>query len=270
MTYRTILVEVVTEAGAEDRLRVADSLVTRFDATLIGMHAAPSPVELVAQYGWAAGYVGPDLIDAQEKANVAARTRAREAFRRRCGDDATNSWREAEGDPARLVAAAARTADLVVAGREQDGGAGFAEELLTTTGVPVLALPPQVAAGEIGRSVLVAWNGSREAARAAHDALPLLQRGPREVALCAIGEEAGQSLEDAVAMLGRHGVRCEPVRLAGGDADAGELLLAEATARHADLLVMGAYGHARLRELVFGGATRHALARAPIPVLFGG
>jgi nucleotide-binding universal stress UspA family protein len=97
-----------------------------------------------------------------------------------------------------------------------------------------------------------------------------LRQGAREVTLCAIGEEAGASLDDAAAMLGRHGVRCEPVRLAGGDADAGALLLAEATARHADLLVMGAYGHARLRELIFGGATRHALARAPMPVLFGG
>ena len=125
MTYQTILVELVTQAGTEDRLRVADGLARRFGATLIGMHAAPSPVELVAQYGWAAGYVGPDLIDAQEKANVEARTRAREAFRRRCGEDATSAWRAAEGDPARLVAAAARTADLVIAGREQDGGAGL-------------------------------------------------------------------------------------------------------------------------------------------------
>src|SRR3954465_3579653 len=160
VTYRTILVELVTQAGMEGRLRVADGLARRFGAMLVGMHAAPSPVELVAQYGWAAGYVGPDLVDAQEKANVAARTRARETFRRRCGDDATSAWRAAEGDPARLVAAAARTADLVIAGREQDG-AGRVEELLTTTGVPVLALPPEVPAGETGRSVLVAWNGSR-------------------------------------------------------------------------------------------------------------
>src|SRR3954451_12678434 len=172
VTYRTILVELVTEAGTEGRLRAADGLARRFGATLIGMQAAPSPVEIVAQYGWAAGYVGPDLIDAQEKANVEARTRARETFRRRCGGDATSAWRAAEGDPARLVAAAARTADLVTAGREQDGGAGLAEALLTTTGVPVLALPPEVPAGETGRSVLVAWNGSRPPGRAGPAAPP--------------------------------------------------------------------------------------------------
>jgi nucleotide-binding universal stress UspA family protein len=249
---------------------VADGLARRFGATLVGMHAATSPIEMMSQCGWAVGYVGPDLVDAQEKANVEARTRAREAFRRRCGEGPRSAWRAAEGDPARLVAAAARTADLVIAGRGPDGDAGLAEELLTTTGVPVLALPPEVPAGEIGRSVLVAWNGSRESARATRDALPLLRHGAGEVALCAIGDEAAASLDDAAAMLGRHDVRCEPVRLAGGDADAGELLLSEATARHADLLVMGADGHARLREMMFGGATRHALARAPIPVLFGG
>ena len=64
MTYRTILVELVTQAGTEDRLQVAEGLARRFGATLVGMHAAPSPVELVARYGWAAGYVGPDLVDA--------------------------------------------------------------------------------------------------------------------------------------------------------------------------------------------------------------
>src|SRR4051794_40398691 len=86
VTYRTILVELVTEAGTEGRLRVADGLARRFGATLTGTHAALSPVEMAAAYGWAAGYVGPDLIDAQERANVEARTRAREAFRRCCGD----------------------------------------------------------------------------------------------------------------------------------------------------------------------------------------
>src|SRR5690348_13523164 len=119
VTYQTILVELVTEAGTEDRLRVAEGLARRFGAMLVGMHAATSAVEMMAQCGWAVGYVGPDLVEAQEKANVEARTRAREAFRRRCGEDAARTWRAAEGDPARLVAAAARAADLVIAGREQ-------------------------------------------------------------------------------------------------------------------------------------------------------
>jgi nucleotide-binding universal stress UspA family protein len=118
--------------------------------------------------------------------------------------------------------------------------------------------------------VLVAWNGSREAARAAHDALPFLTRGAGLVVLCAVGERAAAGLDDAAAMLARHGVPVRAERVGGPDANAGEILLARAAAHGADLLVMGAYGHGRLRELVFGGANRDALRAAKLPVLFGG
>jgi nucleotide-binding universal stress UspA family protein len=142
------------------------------------------------------------------------------------------------------------------------------DQLVTAAGVPVLALPPG-GAGEPGQTVLAAWNGSREAARAAHDALPFLQAA-RRVVLCAIGTEAARSLEAAATMLRRHGVAVEPRRVDEPDGDAGEVLIAQARAEGADLLVMGAYGHARLRELVFGGATRHILTEAALPVLFSG
>ena len=137
---------------------------------------------------------------------------------------------------------------------------------MTAAGAPVLMVPPGVS-GVIGRTVLVAWNGKREAARAAHDALPFLQ-GAERVELCAIGEGAGAGLDDAAGMLRRHGVPVQAERLAGGDLHAGEMLLAQAVAHRADLLVMGAYGHSRLRELVIGGATRHVLHHATLPVLF--
>ena len=118
-----------------------------------------------------------------------------------------------------------------------------------------------------GSRVLVAWNGKREAARAAHDALPFLRAAER-VVLCAVGEVAGAGLDDAAGMLRRHGVPVRAERVAGGDLHAGEILLARAAADRADLLVLGAYGHSRLRELVLGGATRHVLHHATLPVLF--
>jgi hypothetical protein len=119
MTYRTILVEVVTEAGAEDRLRVADGLARRFGAALIGMHVVPSPLESAVAQGLAAVCLGRETIEAVRRAELAARERARAVFRHVCGADPAPVWREAEGDPARLVAAAARMADLVIAGRTQ-------------------------------------------------------------------------------------------------------------------------------------------------------
>jgi nucleotide-binding universal stress UspA family protein len=150
-----------------------------------------------------------------------------------------------------------------------EGGApGTTELLVTAAGVPVLALPPN-ASRDLGQVVLVAWKGSREAARAVHGALPFLHAAKR-VVLCAVGTRAAANLEAAAAMLERHQVPVHPERVEGTDGGAGEVLLAQATAHGADLLVMGAYGHARLRELVFGGATRHVLRHATVPVLFSG
>jgi nucleotide-binding universal stress UspA family protein len=88
------------------------------------------------------------------------------------------------------------------------------------------------------------------------------------VILCAIGDKAAASLEAAAAMLRRHGLTVQPHKVDEPDGNAGEVLLAQAAAHAADLLVMGAYGHTRLREMVFGGATRHVLREATLPVLF--
>jgi nucleotide-binding universal stress UspA family protein len=181
------------------------------------------------------------------------------------------TWREAEGDPVRLLAAAAHASDLVITSR--GGALGVAEQLVTATGVPVLVLPPEVPR-DLGRVVLVAWKGSPEAARAVHDALPFLQHAAADrVVLCAVGEEttAGGGLDDAAAMLEQHGVPVQPERVDRTEGrSTGEVLLAQTTAHGADLLVMGAYGHARVRELVFGGVTRHVLNTATLPVLFSG
>jgi nucleotide-binding universal stress UspA family protein len=181
------------------------------------------------------------------------------------------AWREAEGDPGRLLVEAARAADLVVVGGlEADiaAGLGTVEELVTAAGVPVLMLPPHPSR-DFGHTVLVGWNSSREVARAVRDALPFLGAA-KSVILCAVGERAAASLDEAAAMLGHHAVPVHLERVDGSDAGAGDVLLAQAAAHGADLLVMGAYGHTRLRELVFGGATHHVLRHATLPVLFGG
>ena len=250
MPYRTILVELAGDSGLEPRLQVARSLADRFQATLIGMHVMPLPF-IPASYGEAAVYmIEPHA--AQGEWEVAERGQA--TFRSVCGEGPSTMWQEAEGDRGDLLAVAARTTDLLLAS-------------LPGTGVPIVALPPE-ASGDLGQTVLVAWNGSREATRAVHDALPLLNAA-KGVTLCAVGDEAATSLEAAAAMLRRHGIAVHPHRVAEPDGNAGEVLLAECSARGADLLVMGAYGHARLRELVFGGATRHVLRAATLPVLFG-
>jgi nucleotide-binding universal stress UspA family protein len=268
MVYRTILVDLANDSGLEPRLQVARNLAGRFDAVLVGMHVMLPPF-IPGAYGEAAAYVGTDLIEAQRAANQEIRDRVHAVFRNLCGEGANALWQEAEGYRDDLLAEAAKTADLVLASRAKAGGTevpDVLDRLVTAAGIPVLALPTD-ASIDLGLMVLVGWNGSREAARAVHEGLPFLREAER-VILLAIGEVAADSVEAGAAMLRRHGVTVEPQRIEGPDRDAGEVLLAQAAAHGADLLVMGAYGHSRLRELVFGGATRHLLREATLPVLF--
>jgi nucleotide-binding universal stress UspA family protein len=269
MAYRTILVELADDDGLEARLQFARAFASHFDAALMGMHVMPPPF-VPAAYGEATVYIGAELLEAQRKANGEIAERVQAAFRRVCGEGSDGIWQEAEGDRGQLLAEAAHTVDLLLARQAKAGGADVPDvldQLVTATGVPVLAVPSN-ASDALGRTVLVGWNGSREAARAVHDALPLL-RAAKEVVVCAIGEKAEASLEAATAMLRRHGVAVRPLRVDELDGNAGAVLLDQAAAQAAGLLVMGAYGHTRLREMVFGGATRHVLREAALPVLFG-
>ena len=119
---------------------------------------------------------------------------------------------------------------------------------------------------------MVGWNAGREAARAVADALPLLVRAAAVEVLIIDAERgpAGHGQEpgaDIARYLARHGAQVEVRRLSSDGEDLGRLLLSQAAAFGADLLVMGAYGHARLNELIFGGVTRTALRDADLPVL---
>jgi nucleotide-binding universal stress UspA family protein len=120
--------------------------------------------------------------------------------------------------------------------------------------------------------VLVAWNGRRESGRAAFDALPLLKQAEK-VRVISINAEDGEDRAhevpsaDLCTALARHKVKAEAAQASGTDSSAGAMLLAQAHNARCDLLVMGCYGHARLRELVFGGATLHVLRHMTVPVL---
>ncbi|GBD44301.1 hypothetical protein HRbin40_01786 [bacterium HR40] len=270
MSYRTLMVVVDDDPGLDTRLACARQLARRFDAFLRGLHVRPLPVVPVS-YGEAAAYIGPELVEAQRRTSREVASRLRGRFEEAASELVPEvEWRETEGEAGLVAVAEARTVDLTLAPRTEATGLeafepALAEHLVMGAGGPVLVLPPQLPTSDIGRQVLVAWNGSRQSCRALHDALPFLALADR-VEVLAIGEEAGASLEDALVMLRRHGVDPQGVRLPESG-PIGRQLLAEAEARGADLLVMGAYGHSRLRELVLGGATRHILAHAPLPLL---
>jgi nucleotide-binding universal stress UspA family protein len=167
-------------------------------------------------------------------------------------------------------------ADLVVVARPESEGQtagppGLAESLVMSSGRPTIVFPPRGTVSQV-RRVLVAWNATRESIRAVADALPLLVKAEAVEVLVADhqrrpeghGQEPGA---DIARHLARHGAHVEVRRLSSGGKDVGRLLLSQAAAFSADLLVMGAYGHTQLREWMFGGVTRTVLYEAGLPVL---
>jgi nucleotide-binding universal stress UspA family protein len=167
-------------------------------------------------------------------------------------------------------------ADLVVIARPESAGQtagppGLAESLVLSSGRPIIMFPPRGTVSQI-RRILVAWNATRESIRAVADALPLLVKA-KAVQVLVVDHErnrAGHGQEpgaDIARHLTRHGAQVEVQRLSSGGKDVGQLLLSQAAAFGADLLVMGAYGHSQLREWMFGGVTRTVLYQAALPVL---
>lgn len=146
------------------------------------------------------------------------------------------------------------------------------ERIIIESGRPVLMIPNAGRYPKIGERINVAWNSRREASRAVFDALPLLTaaqrvrivwvnpQGEKEIA----GDLPGAEI---AATLARHGVKCEVAPTTSSDIGVGDVILSGLSDDSADLLVMGAWGHSRMRELVFGGATRHILEHMTVPVL---
>jgi nucleotide-binding universal stress UspA family protein len=166
-------------------------------------------------------------------------------------------------------------ADLVVIARPESaaqtsGPPGLAESLVLSSGRPILLYPPHSTVSQI-RRVLVAWNATRESVRAVADALPLLKRAEAVEVLVADperhprhGQEPGA---DIARHLAHHGAHVEVSRVSTEGKNVGHFLLSQAAEFHADLLVMGAYGHSQVREWMFGSVTRTVLYEATIPVL---
>lgn len=178
--------------------------------------------------------------------------------------------------PPRQAARIAHAADLVVLAGPSDGGAGgpahdFAAGLLLESGRPVLVVPPGARAPAPGSSVVVGWRQGAEAARAVHDALPLLREASR-VDVVAVDPPPGQDgeleLAEVATHLARHGVRAEAVVRESQGRPVSAVLVEHARGMAASLIVAGGYGHSRLREWVMGGATRELLLTSPLPVLF--
>jgi nucleotide-binding universal stress UspA family protein len=273
MGLKDLLVYVDGDPACESRVDVAASLAVQHEAHLTGLHAM----------GWPSfpGYVEVELpsnfADEQRRLLDERARRAEARFHEWAGRHGIRAeWRVDEGDVIGTVKLHARYADLTVVGQGLDlkdapGELAFLpEELALGVGRPVLVVPRYGTFERLGAHVLIAWNGSREATRAVHDAIPILTRATK-VTVLSIDPE-GESRPripsaDIALHLARHGIAAEAAATSSVDIGVGNALLSRAADLGADLIVMGAYGHSRMREMVLGGATRHLLQHMTVPVL---
>jgi len=277
MSYKSILVHLDTSTHAQSRLELAVALAHRFHAKLTGVFSAyvPDSPALFIMAGTASYYAEHER-QRQERCAELKRLFHDELIRR----EVDGQWIAATGYPNEAMPPYARLADLVVAGQtdlndpESFIAEQFVENLIMAAGRPVLLMPSSGSFADCGKHVLIAWDGSREATRALHDAIPFLSQAENVTVLTINAdrdEPTGQRVPgaDIALTLARHGVKVE-VRevIAERYALVGEVLLSQAADLGCDLVVMGAYAHTRLRELVMGGATRTLLRSMTVPVLF--
>jgi nucleotide-binding universal stress UspA family protein len=278
MSYRDLVVVLDSAADTLGRITLAAALAERFAAHLIGLYPIPN-IELPARAGYPdLAVLEPVYREWRERALKQA-GELRQAFEHAAQlHGLSTEWRAvAEGEEAD-PALHARYSDLTILGQRDPDSDEMAlirprpERVTLASGRPILVVPYAGHFEVIGKCVLVAWDASREAARAVADAMPLLAAADA-VTVLAVDPQPGPDGHgeipgaDIALHLARHDVKAQIERTVSADVPIGELLLSRAADFGADLLVMGAYGHSRVRELLLGGATRSILASMTIPVL---
>ncbi len=282
---RTILCVVGDEKSGVVPLKTALLLAKDSACHVEAFHVLVDAASAVPYVGEAmAGALVEEMVEAAEKDARDRADKAKLLFTATCdamgvpmggeppGDGtATATWEEARGPEPEQVALRGRVADMIVVG--QPGPHGEPPSLLTLnaalmeSGRPVLVSPPAVPAS-LGKRVAIAWNGSAEAARAVVDALPFLARAERVTILMAEEKDNFAETSELERHLAWHGISStSQVLKAGPGTRPGEALVRAAEGLEADLLVMGAYTHSRLRQLIMGGVTRYVLEHARFPVL---
>jgi nucleotide-binding universal stress UspA family protein len=274
MTYKTILVHCDASRTVDSRLAAAADIAQRFEARLVGLHARePFEVASFVDGGMPLG----TLMEVYQASCDAAEKTAQTAYAKATkGRNFLAEWRVTEAFCDDALAVNGRYADLLVVGQGDPDEPGSRDDLPAViafaTGRPILVVPRIGALSSVGKTVLLCWNASRESARAAADALPFLRVADKVIVLivdpavsaAGHGQEPGA---DVAVWLARHGVNVVVQRDVAADAQIGEAILSRAADFGADLIVMGIYGHSRLREIVMGGASRTLLSSMTVPVL---
>ena len=289
MSYRTILVPMGQRDNAQSALEAAFLVARRFAGHVHGLQVLPDVTNPATHALVATRMTAEEAqSDFRRFRATAERVLEREATELRSlfteaasragvaeetepsgADRPSASWQEVTGFESELVGRLGRMFDLTVIARRGPRGSSHdtVQAALLETGRPLLLAPPAVPA-TLGEAVLLAWNASPQAARALASALPFLRRA-RQVTIMSVGNgpEPEPTADQLARSLAWHGIAAEVRRVEQGSQRVRDILLSEAAAMAANLLVLGAYSHSRMRQVVFGGVTEHMLDYAELPVL---
>jgi nucleotide-binding universal stress UspA family protein len=268
VSIKDILVHVDDTRACEERVRLTMRLATRFGASVTGILALPSPAALMPpDDGAAAVTVATWLADLEGAAEA-----TRQVFLDRLSDAGLDGHCHLErGDAAFNIARRGRAMDLVVVGQHNPDLPNVLtapEDVVLSCGLPVLVVPFAGQFDDVGENAFIAWNSGREAARSVHDALPLLMPR-RKVTVVSINPDVDDEeiRDDLVGHLVRHGFDTDVETHVTKELSPAEVMLSRVADSESDLIIMGTYGHSRLRETVLGGMTRDMLRSMTVPVL---
>lgn len=275
MDFKNILLHLDHSSGCKNRLETAFALAKKYDALITGLFVVPDYV--VPSYVEA--QISVDLItDVTEK----ALSRARETLTdyEKMADDA-GARMEAhvlEGQVIPILREHTKYADLLMLGQDQpddpdNASYGLADALLFEGACPCMMVPHSGKLAVPGKRVLLTWNASRESARALREAMPILAGAEDVVVLSSEPDNADVEIarghphaDELARFLESHGIESVSSGIADLDVSTSDAILGQAAEMNADLIVMGAYGHARLREIILGGVTRDLLKQSPVPL----
>lgn len=279
MRLGKILVPLAGTDSDQRALRAGFDIAAKYGAHVACLFVNRNPTEALPVAGEAlTGQIATELVTAVDEANKRQCVKAKETFLHMLAEagaeetgtpnmqeKVTAEFVETMGDPADRVAVSARLADLVIF--PVPDIAYDIEPTLMESSRPCLLVPAS-AGNTVGRRVVVAWDGGPEAAQALTGALPLLTEAESVTFITARDREFDELATAALqSYIGSHGIKAAIKQVALGNTSVGEVILDQVRENQADLLVMGAYGHSRIRELILGGATRFVIQNTDVAVL---